>query len=883
MVAVQTSNSEKEGKQTYAMQVLLEEVTMLRRRVKDLEDDGSAGTGSGPSVETTDNGTEAEVVTLRKELMKVENEKARMELDFMNQLSSFARENQDTVDDLRSKLFKTEEDLAALKARDPVVDADTEKIIENVKADFREEIHKLEDDLEAADKELAETRQDNDAMHQKIASLETQRNELLDEAADVRLEVTNGAKAISALQEEMAEMERHYKIRIEKLEGELSEKDIRIDRHGEEIGEMNDQVIKLEEKKGMLLDEITDLRMILDREEKAKNSFKKRLDELSDEKHANEKEGGVLAAGLEEKARLAEAKAADLEEQVKNQANELRGMTTSYKSDVARLEDTISMKDSMLEDVRKDYKDKDAAVKKVETELEQIRQDNRELKVKLDEASFKSAEYEREIASLATQRVAYEKRSSQCILEHLTEVDDMKAKNEDLRLEINALKTQLEDQKTQCASLKTEISNMKAVRRVVRSPPPIPLSPTNSRAGVASPGASPPGRTSVRALAACFEGKPPLTTPADLNCASPQYSRAVDPEEEVADLHRYLADELAKNEAMEKKLHEQSKTVGELRGEIASLTATRSAIQALSRKEYERQTQLDQDEILKLKEQLESTRTELEEEKTRVEGLKKEIMDRLSFEEGIMETYEQRNLSSRKDLNVEVNRLKVQLTEEQMKFSKAERDYEAQVKELQATIEELNEECDQELEQKQAEVDVLRQKVEDQKDEVQRLEAERQQLCVTMNSMSSTRRDELDELQAELVERAAECASLSRHVQSLEMQVENHREHTDELDRLRKKVRELELNSSPRGSNAHIQKMEYDNVKHENKRLKEQVRNVTLERRALQEKVNAMVVEKSGGRSVQVLRERNEKLRREVDRLNKKLEKLEGNVTRIAI
>uniref|UniRef100_A0A7S1DC13 Uncharacterized protein n=1 Tax=Cyclophora tenuis TaxID=216820 RepID=A0A7S1DC13_CYCTE len=491
-----------------------------------------------------------------------------------------------------------------------------------------------------------------------------------------------------------------------------------------------------------------------------------------------------------------------------------------------------------------------------------------------------------EVNTLTAQREAYEKRSTECILEHVAEVDVLKEKNEALVAEVASLTTKLEEQRSACLTLKDEITNLKVAKR---KPQPIPVSPPRqARRASVSPGSSPnSGRTSVRALAACFEGKPPVV-PGDT--MSMQYSRTPDDEHtsyDASELRRYLAAEIEKNEGLERKLHAQSQVVGELRGEIASLTATRSAIQAMSRKEYERQTQLDQDEIGKLKEQLETVRGELEAESSQVNDLKKEILDltsdRLSYEESIMKSYEQRSALARKHLDVEVNRLKMALTEEQMKNSKLEKEYESRVQELQKTIEEVNEECDRELESRQATLDVVQQKLDEHIDEVRRLEAERQQLCVTMNSMSGTRREELDELQADLMAKTAACTDLSRQVQSLEMQVENHKQHTDELKALRNRVSELESQATPRGSNVHIQKMEFDEMKFENKKLRDQVRNVTLERRALQEKLNSVVAEKSSGRSVQVLRDRNEKLKREVERLNKRLEKLEGNVTRIAI
>jgi hypothetical protein len=63
------------GSEAAAVQALMEECAFLRQRVKELGDD--QGSGSEKTVGTSvDSDDQTDVLTLRKELNKVENEKA---------------------------------------------------------------------------------------------------------------------------------------------------------------------------------------------------------------------------------------------------------------------------------------------------------------------------------------------------------------------------------------------------------------------------------------------------------------------------------------------------------------------------------------------------------------------------------------------------------------------------------------------------------------------------------------------------------------------------------------------------------------------------------------------------------------------------------------
>jgi hypothetical protein len=61
------------------------------------------------------------------------------------------------------------------------------------------------------------------------------------------------------------------------------------------------------------------------------------------------------------------------------------------------------------------------------------------------------------------------------------------------------------------------------------------------------------------------------------------------------------------------------------------------------------------------------------------------------------------------------------------------------------------------------------------------------------------------------------------------------------------------------------------------------VRDLKLERRQLKDRLDALASDKNHSKSAQVLRERNLVLKEEVEKLTKRLKKMEASITRFAI
>lgn len=909
---------------------LQEECAALRQRVRELEDDqGSAGSGKTVDTETDSCAVldPHEVTNLRKELNKVENDRAAMELDFMNQLSKMARDHAEMVERLQKQL---EHKHQSEKELDSDSSSSSSSSL-NPRRTESVQVKQLMDDLKAADKELQVNRKDVDELYKKVDKLEGQKATLSQRITDLQLEVDNSSKVISSLNEAMVENDKHWQSRIDKFQTEIKQKAAVITKQSEEMKEMQEKVVRVEGQKTMLLEEITDLRMQLDRNDDAKKAMKKKLDEL---KLASSGEEESSKIGVFKQAAMdAEDKAEEMKSKLESLENEMRSVNKSYKVDISRLEEAAALKESECEQAHKMIRLKDIEIKNLTEQKTSIENTVKELKLKLEGNTPKGGG--REIASpTSSKRFSYQKHSLQ------SPVDDSIG-NEGLMDKLNALERQMKTLEKKLAfeketnmKLKGQLSDVRnqrpppivtSNRRVPAPPfgpptPPTPaLTPQSSylRARSQSPSFrkddvqkspavppvtdSPSSTRSVKALAACFEPNKNATentspilvyAPTPIVYAEPEIPDRVDIDDfqrQVNDLESQLDDAKSQNEFLQKKLRTQCEQIGELHAEVAALSAMQTTIHASSQKEFDQERSEHKAKIAKLESDLVEARKLLDAESKMVEKLQSEIgamtSERLAYEECTMDAFEKQVVKGQKSHQSELNSLKVELTKAQMKIAALEKEHEKQVKELEATIEELNVDCDKELEEKAGEVDMFKHKYEQQLDMVTKLEKEREQLCEQMKTISNSRREEIDELQSDLMDKSTAVTTLKRALQAIQMQVEHQTDNTKELEFLREKVQELESQRVPTGTALHMQGFEVEKLQEDNRKLKDQVRNITIERRSIQDKLNAVVEEYNAIRSQpQVFRERNDKLRRELARLTKKLEKIEGGgVSRIAI
>jgi len=831
--------------QPYAMQVLMEEVATLRKRVREFEDDQEASTDrSGKTVDSDiDSNDQLEVLNLRKELKKVEDEKAALELDFMNQISEIARDSSEKVDAIQKAVDKTKEELKAAKQSSPEADAGAGGPQKEA------ELLQLKEDLASADKELEVNRKDVDELYKKVNKLESQKVTLSDEVSGLRVEVDGERKVIISLSMAMEENEKHFNLRIEKHESEMAQQRSLRNKEKENQTMTNGKVSKLESQKGMLLEEITDIRMQLDREEQSKNSFKKKFEDL--EQNGNSVGDSAAMGSLKQAVRDAEDKTEELQ-------SELRAVAKSYKNDVSRLEENISSKESEIEKIKRENDEKDENLSKLQEEKITIGQQSRELREKLEKEKGTNGELEHEVSNLKSKYSAYERKTSESIMENVAKTNELKGKMVTIEDENIQLKCDLSIAK-KATALKIENKTQNE------------------------------GENQSQALSEGSMVEEPWPSTDGVQGQDDEFEsiciKIRKLKDQVKDLEEQLSDANKGNETLLQRLKIRSEQAGELQAEVATLSATRQGIEESLRSEYDEKIRQLKSTVLNLETEKVLARKAIHSESEEVNRLKNEIREmtteRLAYEECTMQAIEKRVTASKKRYQGDMNSLKVELTNLQMKYANTEREHKKQIEGVEQEMENLNIECDTELEEKHGELEMVRHKLDEQMDMVRKLEKERAQLCLQMNSMSGTRRDELEEIQADLMEMTAKNTSLNRALQALQMQVEHQADNSNELLSLRAQFEKLQ-GRNPVGTSIHKQQTQLETLIDENKELQEKVRTITYERRSLQEQLRT-ALDGSTKRSMQVLRERNEKLRKDVARLTRKLQNNQGSVTRIAI
>lgn len=922
MNAFKSHANNNADKPTYTVSVLLEEIAALRKRVTELEDDGSCCDRS-TVVSTVDerNELEAEVVGLRKEISKVEHEKADMELQFMNLMASQEREHQAALDLINAKLIEAKEE--NLKMRDVWASGDKgeqfKEHLDDLQGKHELELQQLQDDLAAADREIEINRQDMDDMREQMVELENMKMTLLDEVTSLRVQLNEEAKAANDLQAQLHDVEDQAAKKIAKLEQVISERDAAIEKLQTELGEMNDEVIGLEDQKAMLLDEITGLRMQVEREQEAHANWKAKV---------NSSNNSVSSSNSQPSAESSNLEVTVLRDRVK----ELEGQAAMLQAKIRDLQSgsgnsgNNNNKSNMVDLLQESLKEEQDRRVQVMSELE-------EMKDKLKEK-------ESEIATLNQQRVTYEKRTTQNIMDQVAEADYHKAQTKKLSEELQKLRAEIGDPKGQ------SVKNGSGSKPFLPRPSPMSYSQSSSPACPESPPPSATSasgiswkprvlrststpvesvsspRTPVRSVVESFERRISMGTGSGSLSSSvhgtssttgphaslrspptmPQDLPSLSLEDQLDVLRQDLENERQKVRQLQERLNQETEVSAELRAEMASLSANEVSISEYARRESEKDRLNDKEQISRLTSQVEALERELDSALTQVEELKKEIQEQEAKHQELknqsaavatvgggksngVDDAKIKEIEKRaaKKYDAEVNNLKVELTKVLMIKADMELEYTNKVKELEDSFEAMQGEIQEELAENKKQVDELRRSLNEKDDEIARLQREREQLCTSMNSMSSSKRGEMEEMQTELLDMNAKTAAQTREIQALKMKIEELEYRREDADMLRRKVLELETQvKNSRNTRAQISDAELEKLQQENSKLRESLRTVTLERRSLQEKLSTATSDKDS-RSMQVLRERNTALKQEVEKLTKRLKRVEGSITRVAI
>ena len=278
--------------------------------------------------------------------------------------------------------------------------------------------------------------------------------------------------------------------------------------------------------------------------------------------------------------------------------------------------------------------------------------------------------------------------------------------------------------------------------------------------------------------------------------------------------------------------------------------------------------------IKDLENQIKLLQVELEEEKKEKDSLRK-----------CLETSESAAMDAPK-LNAEIDRLSSELTAAHLNRKNSDRENLEKLRVLEDEVEILELEATEEIEKKCNEIDTLKAELERKEENIERLEKEKQQLCLSMNDASFSRKGDLEELQAELLDMTTRTKTQGREIQVLQMKLQEHESRKEEVgSNYQRKIRELE--DEIRRLNETARKISNDRdgilqLKSENAQLRETLRDVKIDRRHLKDKLDSLLQDKTSiSRSSQLLRDRNNELQVEVEKLAKRLKKMEASLTRV--
>lgn len=229
----------------------------------------------------------------------------------------------------------------------------------------------------------------------------------------------------------------------------------------------------------------------------------------------------------------------------------------------------------------------------------------------------------------------------------------------------------------------------------------------------------------------------------------------------------------------------------------------------------------------------------------------------------------------------EIEKLRVQLKKAELISSEKDLAHSAKIEKLEEELETLEKSGAKETLKLRLELEEMQAALSKKSEDIQRLESEKGHMTRVTNS----RKIEIDELQTELIDLTAKTGSQLREIQVLKMRIEDHeafklereKKHQHRVLGLEEEIRTVRMDATA------AQGEDMERLQSENQTLRDSMRIVKCERRALEERLDSIMSERSTSKSAQVLRDRNTALKGEVEKLTKRLKKMESSITRFAI
>lgn len=330
---------------------------------------------------------------------------------------------------------------------------------------------------------------------------------------------------------------------------------------------------------------------------------------------------------------------------------------------------------------------------------------------------------------------------------------------------------------------------------------------------------------------------------------------------------KVLESELKSMVVISKKLEELEKQLGAKKEEIAILQ--KEKLQSSQRLEtIESDFLITQTKGAKTWEELEELKEQFEQEKKMKLKLQHQLVRKDSIENLVDET-KKLSEAALKDKDVAIEKLKRQLTEANVARAATEKkligvmnDSVAQESSRALMRQELEDQLEEENERAIGLEALIKEKEED----IEKVRKEFNNLAKTMQTEMEKKRIQITELNGEVLEKSNNLSEKDREIQYLKSEMDDMElRHMSEVNRLH-----LDMDAS-------VNKLELDNLQKQNTELQNEILSLNQEVGKLRAMfVNQPLSGESSEASVKILRARNEKLKKHVEKLTLKLNKIQG-------
>ncbi|GAX18136.1 hypothetical protein FisN_25Hh118 [Fistulifera solaris] len=873
----------------YSTSTLLNEISMLRNKLKELEDDNRSTVSSVFDID-------AAASIMRKELYRIEQEKADQEKQFMNQIASIAAENGAALEALRIKLKESEEQNHELHAKiSELEDQDKSKdymeLLEEECKQHALELEKMQQNIVQADIEVMEVRREMDALHEKLVETEVEKeslqHELIQLRSDRRKEQPSGQLAVLKSKLERSEQQvTHQKQTIDELQREVKRKD-------EELTVLNGDLKKVEEHKDMLLNQVSDLRKQLQKGGSVNfNETREGKSELpSDERQQLEDAVAQLEERLQRLLAERDQKIEHLHRSLSDERKANEELRKLNKESNSKQRDN-SLEERLTQNKQKygeELKLLQNENKALQDEIKALRSNGqpRSTTVKSPEPKIRSLSPPRSISPkgkgaisglVATfeRRIVAPKSPSNIRLENNHQCEDDTRKTLKIPVDQPLIHRNISDLEQELIAHRHLVSDLqqqlggetKQVDDLRRELEEITDELLSTRADYRQKTQELMNEIeNLQSRCKDLEGAKPLNSQTErtkseqlgnLKLESSQLRlRVRDLEHERDKLNNKLFQSIQESD---KRDADSRKEIEQLRGHLATQHARLQ------------QNEDNEEELMRLREQVKIMQPGLHDALTKIDQLENLITD-----------LKQALATSSTSDATQIRELRKLVSELSSEKAQIEAQASSRMQQLESEVEVIESAAEAELEEKEKQIVELRNTIEAQKIDVQRLENERVELSCQLNGISVSSKNEIEALKDQLMDTSARASAQQHEINSLKMKLEEKLREEEAILMQRDRISELEDELQELKRSIQSPVTDVDPLKQENTRLRDSIREIQKERRSLHERLDSILTDKSSSKSAQVLKDRNASLRTEVENLTQRLKKMEESITRCAV